>query len=354
MKSVLFAAGGTMGHLGPAIAVADVLRERAPHSKILFVGTRSGVERRVELDFPTRSIIKVPLPRRFGIALLLFPFRFLIALLQSLPLVLRSEVVVGFGGYVATPIYLAAWILRKRIILHEANALPGFANRVGRALGADCFANFERVAIAWHCPAIGIPLRSEIIELARSGTSTPSQISAREVLVVGGSQGSNSLNQAIWGAIPHLLEMDVNVKFHHSVGPEHLSKVPAGLAGDAYRPVGYIDDMAEAYRRADLVIARGGAVTCAEILALGKRAIVVPLGHGNGEQSINGQALVENGNAISVSDSQFDAEWLVKNLTRALSLTPSNPDRNSLESHYLNATTVMVDAILAVASKARS
>lgn len=347
MKNVLFAAGGTMGHLGPAIAVANALRERAPDSRIVFVGTRSGVEGRVTLNFPWRSIIKVPMPRRFGMALFLFPFRLLIAVLQSLSLVMRSDVVVGFGGYVATPVYLAAWILRKRIILHEANALPGFANRVGKALGGECFANFERVATAWHCPAIGIPLRREIIELARMRITAPSHQSTREVLVVGGSQGSNSLNQAVWSALPKLLEIDEKLRIHHSVGPEHLSRVPAGLIGDAYTAVSYIDDMAGAYQRADLVIARGGAVTCAEILALGKRAIVVPLGHGNGEQSINAETLVESGNAISVPDAQFDDAWLVQNLASAFSLKPSPPDRETLESRYLNATDLMVDAILA-------
>lgn len=340
MKRVLFAAGGTMGHLGPAIAVAEALAKSDPKISITFVGTRSGIESKAKIAFPQRRIVKAPLPRKIGLDLLLFPFRLFAAVLQSIPLVLRSDTVVGFGGYVATPVYLAARLTGRRIVLHEANALPGFANRVGRALGADCYVNFAEVGREWNAPIIGMPLRKEIIDLAQRHHRSPSStdVGPHEILVIGGSQGSMRINEAIWGALGRL---DPKLRIIHAVGEANLGKVPAGLPSDRYRAVGFISTMADAYERAALVIARAGAVTCAELLALGKRAILIPLGHGNGEQAINARSLVESGYAISVADHDFDADWLVANIDSALGLpahTPVDP--------LLNATTILVEAIL--------
>lgn len=340
MKRVLFAAGGTMGHLGPAIAVAEALAKRDPRVSITFVGTRSAIESTTQVTFPRRRIVKAPLPRKVGPDLLLFPIRLLIALMQSIPLVLRADIVVGFGGYVATPVYLAARLTGRRIILHEANALPGFANRVGRTLGAECYVNFEAIGREWNAQVIGMPLREGIIDLVHRLKRSPSapQSDHREILVIGGSQGSMRINEAIWESLDRL---DSTLRIVHAVGEANLEKVPTGIPADRYRAVGFIEDMAKAYERADLVIARAGAVTCAELLALGKRAILIPLGHGNGEQAINARSLVESGNAISIDDRLFDADWLVTKIDEALDLPaqmPANP--------LLDATAILVEAIL--------
>jgi UDP-N-acetylglucosamine--N-acetylmuramyl-(pentapeptide) pyrophosphoryl-undecaprenol N-acetylglucosamine transferase len=348
MKRVLFAAGGTMGHLGPAIAVATALTKAAPATEVSFIGTRSDFEFPIEIPYPRHRIIKVPLPRKFDLSVLLFPLRFLIAVVQSIRWVMRVDVVIGFGGYVATPVYVSAWLLRRRIILHEANALPGFANKVGRALGGECFANFEQVGRSWGCAVVGMPLRQEIIDYAkelhqRVGDQSTTTSSAREVLVMGGSQGSKRINEALWNALPHLGR---DLRFRHAVGTGNLDRLPVTAEREGYEPIAFIDAMAEAYQSADLVIARAGAVTCAELIALGKRAILVPLGHGNGEQSFNAQALVESGNAISIADSTFDAEWLIANLPRALSLQPKLPRQPRLD-----AVEAIVSAILNSSSR---
>lgn len=337
MKRVLFAAGGTMGHLGPALAIASALEEREPEVGITFVGTKSGIESGISLGFPLRTIIKVPLPRRVGMELIAFPFRFLLSLLQSLRVVKGHQIIVGFGGYVCTPVYIAARILRKDLILHEANALPGFANRVGKSLGAEAFTNFENVARMWHGRAIGIPLRREIIELARSKSDSKDIDGTSRILVMGGSQGSATINRVIWSAL-ETLPPDLEVL--HAVGAKNLEQVPSHLISDRYQAVGYIEDVAKAYKEADLVIARAGAVTCAEIRALSKRAILVPLGHGNGEQAENARQLVEEGFAIAIADQEFSARWLVENVQRALQLDPPK----GLDPR-LDATEAMVEAI---------
>jgi UDP-N-acetylglucosamine--N-acetylmuramyl-(pentapeptide) pyrophosphoryl-undecaprenol N-acetylglucosamine transferase len=341
MKRVLFAAGGTMGHIGPALAIATALKEIEPEVEITFVGTKSGLESGLELAFPLRTIAKVPLPRRVDLQLLTFPFKFFLSLVQSLRIVRGHEVIVGFGGYVCTPVYIAAKILGKDLIVHEANALPGFANRVGRSLGAETFTNFENVARLWCGEAIGIPLRKEIIDLARRKSGIDARGKSHTILVMGGSQGSAAINQVIWSVVEIL---PPNVKILHAVGGRNLEEVPTHLLSDRYRGryqvTGYIEDVARAYEEADLVIARAGAVTCAEIRALSKRSILVPLGHGNGEQAENARQLVREGFAIAVSDDQFSSSWLMENLERAFQLNPPL----GLDPR-LDATASMVEAI---------
>lgn len=334
MKRILFAAGGTMGHLGPALAVAREIKKLDSESEITFIGTSAGIEQSVSHEFTKRSIIKVPLPRKLGLESLLFPIKLLIAIAQSLPLVFRSHAVIGFGGYVATPVYIAARLLGRRIILHEANALPGFANRLGKALGAECYANFKDVGESWSCPTIGMPLRQEIIELARRPVSAAPVRSRPYLVVMGGSQGSMKINHVIWDALG---DLDPSLRILHAVGANNLSQIPERTDRDGYQAVGYIDSVADAYRDADLVIARAGAVTCAELLALGKRAILIPLGHGNGEQAINAAALVREGIAISVEDAKFTSAWLEDNINRALSLSPKQPLHPRLEATQIIA-----------------
>lgn len=326
-----------MGHIGPAIAIASALKEREPDARITFVGTKSGLESGMELPFPLRTIAKVPLPRKVGKQLFLFPFKFFISLVQSLSLVRSYQVIVGFGGYVSTPIYIAAKILSKELIVHEANALPGFANRVGKALGAKTFTNFENVAKLWNGQSIGIPLRKEIVDLARTQRNRDKSLTSRRVLVMGGSQGSAAINEVIWSS---LATLPAEVKILHAVGAKNIELVPSQLVSDRYKAIGYIEDVARAYDEADLIIARAGAVTCAEIRALSKRSILVPLGHGNGEQAENARQLVREGFAIAVSDKDFSPTWLIENLERAFQLNPPvgiDPK--------LGATEVMVDEI---------
>ncbi|MBM3719367.1 MAG: UDP-N-acetylglucosamine--N-acetylmuramyl-(pentapeptide) pyrophosphoryl-undecaprenol N-acetylglucosamine transferase [Actinobacteria bacterium] len=340
--TILFAAGGTMGHIGPAISVAELLWERNPHLRIEFVGTKSGLELTLASKFHWNFITKAPLPRAISPASLNFPFKFFMALLQSIPFVRKSSVVVGFGGYVATPIYLAARILRRPIVIHEANALAGFANKLGRKWARATFVNFDSLGALWKAETIGIPLKQEIAELAlkahhssdRKGTREMRDDSPR-ILVLGGSTGSAKINRVIWDSLDALRD---RYKIRHSVGGGNLIGAPA--QDERYRAQEFIEEMVSAYDQADLVIARAGAVTCAEIRELGKRAILVPLGHGNGEQMLNAQELVESENAVAVTDSEFTAKWLAENVERALALSPKLPVRPLLQAREIMATRI--------------
>ena len=339
---ILFAAGGTMGHVGPAIAVADLLSQRNPDTEIQFVGTRGGIEQRLNTAFRWRFIAKAPLPRSLSLPSLLFPFTFSFALFQSLRLVRQFEVVVGFGGYVATPIYIAAKLLGRPIVIHEANALAGFANRLGRKWAKSTFVNFDSLGLAWQVETIGIPLRKEIVELAlryRQSTSgdKASRPGRNRILVLGGSRGSASINQVIWDSLDFLKE---KYMIRQSVGVGNLGK--GSSSETSYRAEEFIDDMAAAYDEAEIVIARAGAVTCAEIRELGKRAILIPLGHGNGEQRLNAAELVECGNALAVSDREFTSQWLIDHLDQVSELEPKLPSRPLLQADEIMAAQIEI------------
>lgn len=344
-ETILFAAGGTMGHIGPAISVAESLQERNQNLRIEFVGTKSGLEQKLASQFHWNFIAKAPLPRAISPASLKFPFKFLLALVQSIPLVRRSKVVVGFGGYVATPIYLAAKFMRRPIVIHEANAVAGFANRLGRRWARATFVNFASLGSSWKAETIGIPLKTEITNLALKVQKSPvpdrskdlqqDGIGSRRILVLGGSTGSAKINQVIWDSLGALRD---RYRIFHSVGGGNLSGAPTG--DESYRAQEFIEEMASAYEQADLVIARAGAVTCAEIRELGKRAILVPLGHGNGEQMLNARDLVESANAVAVADSDFTVRWLLDNIERAFALSPDLPTRPLLQAREIMASRI--------------
>jgi UDP-N-acetylglucosamine--N-acetylmuramyl-(pentapeptide) pyrophosphoryl-undecaprenol N-acetylglucosamine transferase len=344
----LFAAGGSWGHIGPAIAVADQLKKIDSQGEITFVGSKSKLESAISIPYPVRKILKAPLPRKFSINSLLFPFKFLIALFQSIFLVRKTGVVIGFGGYVSTPIYLAAKLLNKPLIIHEANALPGFANRLGRKFATKIFTNFEGLAAQWRGVFVGIPLSASVKELAerirsamevesRGGGNQSSARSDKKILVLGGSQGSARINNTLWD---FLATLPADISILHAIGAGAREPIGQRLGAfdiSRYQKVSFIEDMASAYESADLVISRAGAVTCAEIRELGKSAIIVPLSHGNGEQQINAEELEKSGQVIVVKDEDFTPGWLVANLARALKLPHSLPEKPMLEASKIIA-----------------
>lgn len=310
MTRVLLAGGGTAGHVEPALAVADALRRRHPFIDVTFLGTSSGLEatlvpvRGYELEL----IPRVPLPRRINKDLLTLPLRMWMAVRKIRRLMKSSDVsvVVGFGGYVALPAYLAA---RRRvpIVLHEANAMPGLANKVG-ARWADVVCE----AVPGSLPGgihVGVPLRRSI-----SGMSEVNQGHARQsfgldpslftVLVIGGSQGARAINRAMRDAAPSILAHNVQVL--HAVGKlNHEDLEALSSLGNRYKALPYIDDMASAYESADLVICRSGAMTCAEVAAAGIPAFFIPYPVGNGEQRLNALPLVNAGAAVMIEDAQL-------------------------------------------------
>ena len=344
----LFAAGGSWGHIGPALAVADQLRRVDSQAQIIFVGSKSKLESAISIPYPVKKILKAPLPRSFSLNSLLFPFKLMIALIQSIFLADGAKAVIGFGGYVSTPIYLAAKLLKKPLFIHEANALPGFANRLGRRFATKTFTNFEGLANQWGAAFIGIPLSDPISELAQQlrsgahvGGSDQSGVrSDRKILVLGGSQGSARINNTLWD---FLSTAPADISILHAVGAGNLDLINQRLGPfdrSRYQGVTFIEDMANAYQRADLVISRAGAVTCAEIRELGKRAIIVPLPHGNGEQQINAEAVEKSGQVIVVKDEDFTPGWLAANLENAFILRDNLPERAMLDASRIMANEI--------------
>ena len=326
MKIVL-AGAGSAGHIEPALAVADAWRKEFPQSEFEFVGTTTGLENILiaGAGYKLTTIPKVTLPRSLKPAGLLAPLKFGQALSKSLQIVNGAECVIGFGGYVSAPIYLAAAMRRIPFVIHEANAIPGWANKFGAFLGgAMAVGKSVKTGKFKAAEVVGLPLKPAISAAldkaksdwpaARSSAKAKLGIKADKplLLIMGGSQGSAAINSVVASSLSNLLS---DFEILHSVGGKN--QLP--LARDGYRPVSYIEDVATAYLAADLVIGRSGAITCAEINALGKYAIFIPLAIGNGEQARNADFLIEQGRAALVQQSDFSSQWLIKNLSSALS-----------------------------------
>ncbi|HYN56595.1 MAG TPA: undecaprenyldiphospho-muramoylpentapeptide beta-N-acetylglucosaminyltransferase [Motilibacterales bacterium] len=312
---VVLAGGGTAGHIEPALNLADALRRRDPHVGITALGTAKGLEGRLvpERGYELRMIPPVPLPRRPSGELLTLPGRVRDALRQTEAILadVGADVVVGFGGYVALPAYLAARRARTPLVIHEANARPGLANRVGAR-----FTTHVAEAVAGTLPGgrrIGIPLRRTISTLDRAATRQQARASLKlapegpVLLVFGGSQGAQRINAAVSAALPGLLDLGVQVL--HSVGQANIDAVTDSAPG--YHPVAYLDRMDLAYAAADLVVSRSGAMTCAELAAVGLPAIYVPFPIGNGEQRLNALPVVNAGGGLLVADEDLDGDTLL-------------------------------------------
>jgi UDP-N-acetylglucosamine--N-acetylmuramyl-(pentapeptide) pyrophosphoryl-undecaprenol N-acetylglucosamine transferase len=327
-KTVLFAAAGTAGHVEPALAVARWVRSQNSEVNCVFVGTHSGVENSLveAAGFELKRIEKAAFPREINLQAFTWIFRYLISLLQADNLVKDADVVVGFGGYVAASTYLVAKLRRKPIIIHEANVKPGMANRLGNFLGGRTLVAFnETEKVLDNVVVVGIPLRPEVVELAKMSDSD--RISARTaaskklgfkdnhatVAIFGGSLGSVKFNSVIEKALPHFTKLGIQVI--HSVGRKN--SLPN--ASENYFPYPYIDDMASVYAASDLVIARGGAVSVFETGALGIFTLYVPLPIGNGEQLQNAQIVTASGGGMIIENSKFTSEWLSENLSEIMS-----------------------------------
>jgi UDP-N-acetylglucosamine--N-acetylmuramyl-(pentapeptide) pyrophosphoryl-undecaprenol N-acetylglucosamine transferase len=325
MKIVL-AGAGTAGHIEPALAVAEAWRQKFPKSEFEFVGTVAGLENILVTGagYKLTTIPKVTLPRSLNPAGLLAPLRFAQALSKSLQIVNGADCVVGFGGYVSAPIYLAAALRRIEFVIHEANAIPGWANKFGAFLGgAMAVGKSVKTGKFKAAEVVGLPLKPAIsaaLDLAKSDwpaarSSAKAKLGIKSskplILIMGGSQGSATINSIVASSLSNLL---IDFELLHSVGGKN--QLPP--ASDGYQPVSYIEDMATAYLAADLIIGRSGAITCAEVNALGKYAIFIPLAIGNGEQARNADFLIEQGRAEIVPQSEFSAQWLIENVSSAL------------------------------------
>lgn len=322
MTRYLLAGGGTAGHVNPLLAVADRLRRDDSSAEVIALGTSSGLEARLvpERGYELITIEKIPFPRRVNGDALRFPSRFLRAVrdIRSLIGERKIDVVVGFGGFVSAPAYIAAWRERRPVVIHEANAVPGFANRVGSML-----TKFVGVAFAGtrlrNARVVGMPLSLSLETLEpRLRYKEALQFfgldpGKRVLLVTGGSQGAQWINETVSAEIASIIGAGWSVL--HIVGSRSELR-DTGLAD--YRVVRYCDRMDLAFSAADLVISRAGSATVSEITALGLPAVYIPFPFGNGEQRRNASGVVEAGGAVIVNNSDFTPEWVRESLVPLL------------------------------------
>ena len=326
---VALAGGGTAGHIEPALSLADALRRIDPNTEILCLGTERGLETRL---VPMRGyelglIPAVPLPRRLTPQLLTVPGKLAGALSAAGEQLdrIQADVLVGFGGYVATPGYLAARRRKIPIIVHEANPLPGLANRLGARLTPHVFTGHPHAQIR-NGRFIGIPLRRQVTSLDRlaMGDKARAYFGLRPdlptLLIFGGSQGAQRVNEAAFASRDAF--RDAGVQVLHVVGPKNAEE-PQDLTQDGipYVAVPYVDRMDMAYAAADLAMCRSGALTCAELTAVGLPGAFVPLAIGNGEQALNAEPIVRAGGGVMVNNADLSPEWILRQLIPLLTDT---------------------------------
>ena len=308
----LLAGGGTAGHVNPLLAVADALRAREPDAEVLVLGTREGLEARLvpERGYELLLVDKVPFPRRPGGEALRFPARFRRAIAQVRRHIADHgvDVVVGFGGYASAPAYVAARRAGVPVVIHEANALPGLANRLGARSAAAVGVAFAGTPLK-GARVVGMPLRRELVELDRAAARA--EAAARyeldpatpTLLVFGGSLGAKRLNDAFADAHRDVLEAGWQLVHLTGDQREGLEATAPGHVTPRYE-----DRMDLAYALADLIVSRAGAATVSEIEALGIPAVFVPYAVGNGEQARNAAAAVAAGAAVLIPDAEFTGD----------------------------------------------
>jgi UDP-N-acetylglucosamine--N-acetylmuramyl-(pentapeptide) pyrophosphoryl-undecaprenol N-acetylglucosamine transferase len=323
MTTYLLAGGGTAGHVNPLLAVADTIRVHEPDAVIIVLGTSEGLEARL---VPARGyelvvIPRVPFPRRPNRAAISFLPRFWGSVAQVAGILRQRkvDVVVGFGGYVSTPAYLAARKLRIPVVIHEANAKPGLANKLGARFTSHVGVAFAGTPLR-HALVVGMPLRPEIVQLepARARAGAEEFFGLRNdrptLLVTGGSLGSRRLNATIVESAQAIIQAGWQIV--------HITGTRSEITDPQlphYHLVSYCDRMDLALAAADFAVSRAGSGTVAELTALGIPALYVPYPVGNGEQRFNAAPVVAAGGGMLVEDSEFLPDWLSTTLLPVLS-----------------------------------
>nr|WP_025360321.1 undecaprenyldiphospho-muramoylpentapeptide beta-N-acetylglucosaminyltransferase [Kutzneria albida] len=356
---MVVAGGGTAGHIEPALALADAVMRLRPDARVVALGTERGLESKLvpARGYPLEMIPPVPMPRKPSPDLLKLPLKVRDAIRQTRAVFDRvgADVVVGFGGYVSLPAYLAARG-RLPIVVHEANARAGLANKVGAKFATKVAAAVPDSGLP-DAQVIGIPLRESITSMDRAALRAQARQffglhpTAPTLFVSGGSQGARTLNTAVSGAARALADAGIGVL--HAHGPRNSLVVQEINGAPPYVALPYVERMDLAYAAADLFLCRSGAMTVAEVSAVGLPAVFVPLPHGNGEQSLNAKPVVEAGGGLMISDEELTSQRVVDEVLplvqdRSRLAVMSNATRNS--GHRV-AADVLARMVLEVVKK---
>lgn len=337
---VLLAGGGTAGHTSPLLATAAVLADRGV--EIVCLGTPRGLEKKLipQAGYALELVPPVPLPRRPNVDLAKLPVRLQRTVAATIDVLdrVQPDVVVGFGGYVSVPAYVAARRRRLPIVVHEGNALPGIANRLGARFATAVATSFPKTPLE-GATYVGLPIRREISTLDRAASRAEGRRhfgldpDLPTLLVTGGSQGARRLNLAVSGAAADLADGGIQV-LHAAGRPEEAVITPR--PGDPpYVVRSFIDRMDLAYAAADLIVCRAGANTVTEVAAVGLPAVFVPLPIGNGEQALNAHPVVQVGGGLLIDDAAVTPQWI----DRALVPLATSPER--LESMSVAASGIV-------------
>ena len=326
---MLIAGGGTGGHLFPGLALAEEVKTRHPRNDVLFVGTSRGLETRIvpKNGFPLELIEVGPLKRQGALQTFRGLMRIPRALWQSRRILRRfdPDVVVGVGGYASGPLVIAAWMMRIPTAVQEQNALPGFTNRTLGRFARACFIAFEEARAAFppeRTHLLGNPIRRAFLDnYLHSKEPSEERLS---MLVTGGSQGAHVLNLRVAEALETLAPaLGSRLRVVHQTGEKDLEEIAGRYqalekSGMEAKATAFIDDMAQAYAQADLLVCRAGATTIAELTVCKKPAILVPFPYAaDDHQTVNARSMVRNGAAILLPEQELTGEKLAGEL-RAL------------------------------------
>lgn len=323
-RTVLIMAGGTGGHVFPALAAARVLRERG--FEPVWLGTKKGLEAKlvppaqIEIEWISMSGLR----GKGAATLLLAPFKVAMAIWQSLQVIRRRKpvVVLGAGGFVAGPGGVAAWLTRRPLVIHEQNAVAGMTNRMLSHLARRVLEAFpSSFPSGTRAEQVGNPVRREIAALAPPAQRFDARQGPLRMLVIGGSQGAAKLNAAVPAALA-TIDVASRPVVIHQAGERHID-----VARQTYEKHGvkadvraFINDMAEAYSWADVVVCRSGALTVSELAAAGLPAIFVPFAAAvDDHQTLNAKFLVDAQAGISIAERDLTPERLSQELKKLLS-----------------------------------
>lgn len=314
LKTALIMAGGTGGHVFPGLAVAKKLREQGVD--VHWLGTQKGLESRVvpEAGFPIHFISISGLRGKGFKDLLLAPFRLIVAITQAIKIIrqLKPDVVIGMGGFVSGPGGIASYLLRTPIVIHEQNAIAGMTNNCLAHLSKKVLEGFPGT-FKKNAITIGNPVRTEIANLPTPEKRFENRKNPLRLLVLGGSLGAAAINELLLQAIAQIPESE-RPEVLHQTGEKHFEKAKSEsiALGVHVELVPFIQEMNRAYANADLVLCRAGALTIAELCAVGLGAILVPFPFAvDDHQTANGKFMVDQGAAIMIQQKDFTVEKLV-------------------------------------------
>lgn len=327
---IVIAGGGTGGHLYPGIALAKALMKHDNDIEITFVGTRQGIEASVlpREGFKLKTILSSGLMGKKGVNRWVSWCKLPVGLGQSLCFLIRNkpDLVVGVGGYASGPLVLSAWILRVPILIHEQNVVPGITNKLLGKIASKVAVSFKQSKPyfpAHKVEVTGNMIREEISELKKESLREEREKFC--VLVLGGSQGAHSINLAMIDALDCLTEEKDSLHFIHQTGSQDAEEARKGYAEKGFsadvQP--FIFNMAEAYRKASLIICRAGATTLAEITACGKVSILIPFPHAAHQHQEHNARILEAAEAAEVL---YDNEMTGENLAEAIRKSMRDPE----------------------------